>query len=58
MEMVSFGDDSDGDNLWNMYDVDDDGDGILTINEIDKNNDNVIDDSNNDGTPDYLDPNN
>ena len=38
-----------------MYDVDDDGDGVLTINEIDKNNDNVIDDSNNDGTPDYLD---
>ena len=53
-----FGDDSDGDNLWNMYDVDDDGDGVLTINEIDKNNDNVIDDSDNDGTPDYLDPNN
>ena len=41
-----------------MYDVDDDGDGVLTINEIDKNNDNVIDDSDNDGTPDYLDPNN
>ena len=53
-----FRDDSDGDNLWNMYDVDDDGDGILTINEIDKNNDNVIDDSDNDGIPDYLDPNN
>ncbi len=53
-----FRDDSDGDNLWNMYDVDDDGDGILTINEIDKNNDNVIDDSDNDGVPDYLDPNN
>ena len=53
-----FGDDSDGDNLWNMYDVDDDGDGILTVNEIDKNNDSVIDDTNNDGIPDYLDPDN
>ena len=53
-----FGDDSDGDNLWNMYDVDDDGDGILTVNEIDKNNDAIIDDANNDGIPDYLDPDN
>ena len=53
-----FGDDTDGDNLWNMYDVDDDGDGVLTINELDKNNDGVIDDTDNDGTPDYLDFNN
>ena len=53
-----FGDDSDGDNLWNMFDVDDDGDGILTVNEIDKNNDSIIDDTNNDGIPDYLDPDN
>ncbi len=53
-----FRDDTDGDRLWNMYDVDDDGDGILTVNEIDKNNDNLIDDSNNDGIPDYLDPDN
>lgn len=53
-----FGDDTDGDNLWNMYDVDDDGDGILTVNELDKNNDSLIDDSNNDGIPDYLDPDN
>ena len=53
-----FGDDTDGDNLWNMYDVDDDGDGILTVNELDKNNDSIIDDSNNDGIPDYLDPDN
>ena len=53
-----FGDDTDGDNLWNMYDVDDDGDGVLTKNEIDKNNDSIIDDSNNDGIPDYLDPDN
>ena len=52
-----FGDDSDGDNLWNMYDVDDDNDGILTVNEIDKNSDNDVDDSDNDGIPDYLDPN-
>ena len=41
-----------------LYDVDDDGDGILTVNELDKNNDGVVDDINNDGTPDYLDPNN
>ena len=53
-----FGDDTDSDNLWNMYDVDDDGDGVLTINELDKNNDSIIDDSNNDGIPDYLDPDN
>ena len=53
-----FGDDTDGDRLWNMYDVDDDGDGILTVNEIDKNNDSIIDDTNNDGIPDYLDPDN
>jgi len=53
-----FRDDTDGDNLWNMYDVDDDNDGILTVNEIDKNSDNVVDDSDNDGTPDYLDPDN
>ena len=53
-----FGDDTDGDRLWNMYDSDDDGDGILTIDEIDKNNDLIIDDSDDDGVPDYLDPNN
>ena len=53
-----FGDDTDGDNLWNMYDFDDDGDGVPTVNEIDKNNDSVIDDTNNDGIPDYLDPDN
>ncbi len=39
-------------------DTDDDGDGILTINELDKNNDAIIDDTDNDGVPDYLDPNN
>jgi hypothetical protein len=53
-----FGDDTDGDNLWNMYDPDDDGDGVLTIDEIDKDNDLIIDDTDNDGVPDYLDPNN
>ena len=53
-----FGDDTDGDRLWNMYDPDDDNDGILTINEIDKNQDGIVDDSDSDGTPDYLDPNN
>ena len=53
-----FGDDTDGDRLWNMYDTDDDNDGILTINELDKNEDGIIDDTDGDGTPDYLDPNN
>ena len=53
-----FYDDTDGDNLWNMYDSDDDGDGTLTINELDKNNDQIIDDTDNDGIPDYLDPDN
>jgi len=53
-----FEDDSDGDRIWNMYDSDDDGDGILTINELDKNNDTIIDDTDNDGIPDYLDPDN
>ena len=41
-----------------MYDSDDDGDGVLTIDEIDKDNDLIIDDTDNDGVPDYLDPNN
>ncbi|CAI8381176.1 MAG: putative FKBP-type peptidyl-prolyl cis-trans isomerase FkpA [Flavobacteriales bacterium] len=53
-----FGDNTDGDQLWNMYDSDDDGDGVLTINELDKNNDSIIDDTDNDGIPDYLDPDN
>ena len=38
-------------------DTDDDGDGILTIDEYDVDNDGKADDSNGDGTPDYLDPN-
>ena len=41
-----------------MYDTDDDNDGVLTINELDKNEDGVIDDTDGDGIPDYLDPNN
>jgi len=53
-----FYDDTDNDDLWNMYDSDDDGDGTLTINELDKNNDQIIDDTDNDGIPDYLDPDN
>jgi len=53
-----FYDDTDNDDLWNMYDADDDGDGTLTINELDKNNDQIIDDTDNDGIPDYLDPDN
>ena len=53
-----FGDNTDGDQLWNMYDVDDDNDGILTKNELDKNGDSKIDDTDNDGIPDYLDPDN
>ena len=52
---IPFQDDTDGDRLWNMYDVDDDNDGVLTKNELDKNNDGVIDDTDNDGIPDYLD---
>ena len=41
-----------------MYDSDDDGDGTLTNNELEKNNDQIIDDTDNDGIPDYLDPDN
>ena len=57
-DVSPFGDDTDGDRLWNMYDTDDDNDGVLTINELDKNEDGVIDDTDGDGIPDYLDPNN
>ena len=52
---IPFQDDTDGDRLWNMYDVDDDNDGVLTKNELDKNDDGIIDDTDNDGIPDYLD---
>jgi hypothetical protein len=43
----------------NFRDTDDDGDGVLTREEISDENGNIIfpyPDSNNDGTPDYLDP--
>lgn len=43
----------------NFQDIDDDGDGVLTREEISDENGNIIfpyPDSNNDGTPDYLDP--
>ena len=43
----------------NLLDIDDDGDGILTRTEISDADGNIIfpyPDSNNDGTPDYLDP--
>lgn len=42
-----------------FQDIDDDGDGVLTRDEISDANGNIIfpyPDSNNDGTPDYLDP--
>ena len=58
--VYDFGDDTDGDRTPNFLDVDDDGDGILTRDEIVINEDGSITftDSNNDGTPDYLDPDN
>ncbi len=43
----------------NFQDADDDGDGVSTRDEISDENGNIIipfPDSNNDGTPDYLDP--
>ncbi|MGX1931039.1 FKBP-type peptidyl-prolyl cis-trans isomerase [Flagellimonas sp. 2504JD4-2] len=43
----------------NFQDADDDGDGVSTRNEISDDDGNIITpfpDSNNDGTPDYLDP--
>ncbi|WP_224483665.1 FKBP-type peptidyl-prolyl cis-trans isomerase [Robertkochia aurantiaca] len=49
-------DDTDDDGLANFEDADDDGDGILTEFEYDADGDGVVDDSNGDGTPDYLDP--
>ena len=45
--------------LANFQDPDDDGEGVLTRAEISDDNGNIIfpyPDSNNDGTPDYLDP--
>ena len=51
-------DDSDEDNVPNYADADDDGDGTPTKEEITVNEDGTITftDKNNDGTPDYLDP--
>ena len=48
-------DDTDGDGLPNMNDFDDDGDGVPTFNELDRNMDGIPDDTDNNGTPDYLD---
>ena len=51
-------DDTDGNRIANFVDTDDDGDGVPTREEIDFENDGsiVLPDSNNNGTPDYLDP--
>lgn len=51
-------DDTDGDGIPNFLDTDDDGDGELTIDEIISNEDGTVEfpDSNQNGTPDYLDP--
>ncbi len=47
--------DTDNDTIPNYLDKDDDGDGLLTINEdYNGNNNPADDDTNNDGTPDYL----
>ena len=53
-----FNDDTDGDGLSNHSDADDDGDGKPTREEIEILEDGtiVLTDSNDDGTPDYLDP--
>ena len=48
-------DDTDGDGLPNMNDFDDDGDGTPTFIELDKDKDGILDDTDNNGTPDYLD---
>ncbi|PKP24487.1 MAG: hypothetical protein CVU03_12135 [Bacteroidetes bacterium HGW-Bacteroidetes-2] len=50
-------DDTDADGIPNYLDTDDDGDGVLTIDEVIVNEDGTITfpDSNNNGTPDYLD---
>ena len=50
-----FDDDTDEDNVVNVFDNDDDGDDILTIDEYILDNDGFPMDSDNDGTPDYLD---
>ena len=51
-------DNTDGDNIADFLDTDDDGDGTLTRDELDfdENGNTIYIDSNNDGVPDYLDP--
>ncbi|TPV33895.1 hypothetical protein FJ651_06965 [Paucihalobacter ruber] len=53
-----FNDDTDGDRIPNYLDSDDDGDGVPTRQEIIIREDGTIEfpDSNDNGTPDYLDP--
>ena len=41
-----------------MFDPDDDGDGVLTSLEYDVDEDGQPDDDDNDGIPNYLDPDN
>lgn len=48
--------DTDSDSLPDYQDVDDDDDGILTADEYDNDEDGYADDCDNDGTPNYLDP--
>lgn len=52
-----FDEDTDSDGIQNFRDVDDDNDGIPTREEYDQNNDGAPDDTDGDGTPDYLDKN-
>ncbi|WP_029033310.1 FKBP-type peptidyl-prolyl cis-trans isomerase [Salinimicrobium terrae] len=55
-----FNDDTDGDRIPNFLDPDDDGDFIPTLEEISDEDGNIIfpyPDADEDGTPDYLDPN-
>ena len=54
---IYFDDDSDGDGIVNYRDSDDDNDGILTKDEYDVDQNGIPDDTDNDGTPDYLDNN-
>ncbi|WP_298236757.1 hypothetical protein [uncultured Algibacter sp.] len=51
------GDDTDDDTFPNYFDADDDGDGVPTINEdINDDGDPTNDDTNQNGIPNYLDP--
>lgn len=52
--------DSDGDGVANFYDIDDDGDRYMTKNEIHKNSNGsiIFEDTDLDGIPNYLDPDN